>query len=1069
MSSLAPPIEIEEGNHYGKIEINLRMKQAYTKNGVTTNLNLEAIKRPEFALLRFIFSKFLEKKGGTGAYNGFIDKWTPYTTQTFMEFYNCFTTNGSLAEIESIIKSTRSLQDLLDYSFNRNEQNDIDTVTSHLLRDISRFANYGMSYDVSNPFDETDEDFEDDEDEQAKDDMEEGQPTHDDIHAIIWDRIGDLLPVACQTGDYTEILGKLSEIYGGSLITNIRVNITDFIDNYCQANPIIHQDTETGSLNEANKNLTLWKFSEDLKNFLNRGPSQRKKDSLFNQAQKNAYGECCLSLIDLYKGNGMELNFDGRRLLTDVNFQRRIRCATVLSSTEMSSVEMLVRMRNDRIHDFIKSRLEKWFGVDKFNAFMDYELQKIIGSTNINAVKEKFPGTNIEDDMIEAMFLEMEAKTVIYPSTYTTVGYPLTDEILPPPAAAAASAAASEKVRYLDNAFSYAGRASLNLEHYAIRIDTIANRIDAGGTASGATESLLAFPNVLYVFNDGKGLYITYQPTVQHYHDGTRMIYLTIVQAYVNINTFEILGSSSKTLNFMYFDGANWDFTGDEINLADAAVVALQVMSNPSHKPYENILDVAVEKWSGDFGYILASLGINATGFLPDDTHTDFPSFLFEGLSNSAGGVDVLEFPEDIARAPSYLKEPLPIFGCDRPALCSEYDIACKFIPTSIPNSWGEHKVKLWIGCLGDPGFQMILHKGPEGNVKRVEQYLCQSHSVGVKVGGSGSYMATSKCIRCSGSGEDESASNNMCRNCNGTGNMNGGGPTSTYYYELLPFIYVDPEILDYLNYNIVISKEAIGYLQYMYSLQYILYDVFFLLSSNKDITSVIFPVYNKSMGIDEADVTKKLKYDTQEEILMKIHISNLIKSLLTRISPTTLTTTISELLNSNVNPEDTKEPHFFEIDTFEKNGNNERNQLESSVSPYIDNINIDEYLIKMLKNINKYNSQMLAPFLSLTLKQAFDSAYDKLGFNVPVFASVNPLKIQQPFQIYPQMTSDFNTNRAILVNGGKRTKRLRNNNKKHKKTKKPKNNKNNKNNNVTKNINKIKRKKPKKTRKQRK
>ena len=239
--------------------------------------------------------------------------------------------------------------------------------------------------------------------------------------------------------------------------------------------------------------------------------------------------------------------------------------------------------------------------------------------------------------------------------------------------------------------------------------------------------------------------------------------------------------------------------------------------------------------------------------------------------------------------------------------------------------------------CANWPGFE--------------EQYLCESHTSGVKIGGgsSASSMATDDCSSCMGTGVTHSNSSGICSECRGTGNMSGGGPTSTYYYELLPFIYVDPEILDYLNYNIVISNKAIGYLQYMYSLQYILYDVFFLLSSNKDNTSVIFPVYNKSTGIDEADVTKKLKYDTEEEILMKMHISNLIKSLLTRISQTTLTKTISELLNSSINPQDTKVSQFFEIDTFKKNGNDERNQLESSVIPYIDNINTDEYLIKML------------------------------------------------------------------------------------------------------------------------
>lgn len=296
-----------------------------------------------------------------------------------------------------------------------------------------------------------------------------------------------------------------------------------------------------------------------------------------------------------------------------------------------------------------------------------------------------------------------------------------------------------------------------------------------------------------------------------------------------------------------------------------------------------------------------------------------------------------------------------------------------------------------------------------------------------------------------------------------------GGEPISTYYYQLLPFVFVDPEILDYLNYNIVISKEVIGYLQYTYSLQYILYDVFFLLSSNKENTSVIFPVYNKSMGVDKADVTEKLKYDTEKEILMKIYISNLIKSLLTRISQTTLTKTINELLNSDVKPEDTKKSKFFEIATFEKNGNGERKQLESSVTPYINNINTDDYLIRMLININKYNPKILTPFLNLPLRQLFDRAYDKLHVNFSVYPKVKsvvkPLQIQQKTtRMLSAGISDSNRDTAIKLStgGGKKTKHLRNNHRfKYKKTKKQKNNK------VTKNKNKIKIKKSRKTRKQ--
>ena len=44
---------------------NLVIKTKYTKKKVTLNINIKAINRPEFTLLRYIFSKFVDTYYGT--------------------------------------------------------------------------------------------------------------------------------------------------------------------------------------------------------------------------------------------------------------------------------------------------------------------------------------------------------------------------------------------------------------------------------------------------------------------------------------------------------------------------------------------------------------------------------------------------------------------------------------------------------------------------------------------------------------------------------------------------------------------------------------------------------------------------------------------------------------------------------------------------------------------------------------------------------------------------------------------------------------------------------------------
>ena len=1089
--ALAPPEPIVESQEYTKILRNLKIKERYFEENKSWNINLEAIKRPEFALLRHIFAKYMK-------IGDYIDTWTRETTIAFMRFYQLC--KADAPELRGLITSSiREIPRLLSSSFrepiistraNINEY--VTTIMSMLAHDIHSFANYRISSDISHLDDSQNSDYsseEANEDEAIHQEADEADVSVnlqgadiDDSDSENWDRISTLLPDVCRTEDVNPILDILKDIFYDDIIEGITSPLTQFIKEYCidRKDEIVGRFVRSrGEEDDVGYQIhlfTLWNFAEELKNFINRGSTTRKKDSLFTQTQKNNYGRCLLSLIGEYEGEGMVVKLsDFDRLEDDNNFQRRIRCASLFRCS-MKSSRMVIRQRNDRIHDFIESRLEKWFPTEKFKGRMDDELIEIIGHDMMEEVRAKFSDDKIELNMVKDIMEEIFSLRMA-----EEVSVPLTEKLLP------LVTGSRQKTLYQDNAAAINGPARPIIDARAERIDTIAVRTDGGGTASGATVSLLAFANVLYHFEDGIGFYFTHQVTRRPEADGGITVELTTIMAYVKIPSdptrepYTILGSSSIKIDFMKqtVDG-QWDFTGDEITLSLAAVRAIEIMtrskSSNINESYDSHLDGCL-KWGGDWSYIPYRNGPNVAGF--KNNGTPFTCYIFGDLSNVDGRDDtIIKYPEEFV--PPHLIGPYLTVGCDRPAACTEIDFTMRCNYERIPTPLSPHNIGIWLACLGDPGLQMNVELDADGVITKTELYVCEARKFGVIPHGGGSSassMATDDCSSCRGTGATHSNSSGICSECRGTGKMSGGGPTSTYYYELLPFIYVDPEILDYLNYNIVISNKAIGYLQYMYSLQYILYDVFFLLSSNKDNTSVIFPVYNKSKGIDKADVTKKLKYDTEEEILMKIHISNLIKSLLTRISQTTLTKTISELLNSSINPQDTKVSQFFEIDTFKKNGNDERKQLESSVIPYIDNINTDEYLIKMLININKYNPTILTPFLSLTLRQVFDNANDKLGMNFSLYPNVKsvvkPLQIQS-FQNKSFQNKSFQkmtlspSNPIILAKGGKKTKRLRKNaiNKaKHKKTKKPKKIK--KSNKFTKNINKIKIKKSRKTRKQ--